>query len=55
MLLAPASVGQLNSIGRTAALDSVKRLVEEGILVKYGSGKATFYTKKEVDEWFASE
>lgn len=43
------------SIGRTAALDSMKRLVEEGVLIRQGSGRATFYIKKDVDEWLSSE
>lgn len=43
------------SIGRTAALDSIKRLVEEGELIKHGSGRSTFYLKKDVNEWLSSE
>ena len=43
------------SIGRTAALDSIKKLVEDGILVKQGNGRSTFYLKSEVDEWLSSK
>lgn len=39
------------SIGRTAVLDSLKRLVSEGIVIRHGAGKSTYYVRADADEW----
>ena len=33
------------TIGKTSVESSIKKLVEEGVLIKHGSGRATFYTR----------
>ena len=35
------------TVGRASAENALKKLVEENILVRHGSGRATFYTKSE--------
>lgn len=34
-----------NTIGKFSAKNAVKRLIEEGVLVKHGSGRAVYYTR----------
>lgn len=33
------------TLGKTSVENSLKQLVDEGILVKHGKGRATFYTR----------
>ena len=33
------------TLGKTSVESSIKKLVEEGVLIKHGSGRATFYTR----------
>ena len=35
------------TVGRASIENALKKLVEENILVRHGSGRATFYTKSE--------
>jgi predicted transcriptional regulator len=35
------------SLGRSAVLGALKKLTDEGIVAKYGSGRATFYVRKD--------
>ncbi len=37
-------------VGRTAILAAVKRLVEEGEIVKFGTGRSTYYVRKDTVE-----
>ena len=34
------------TLGKTSVESSIKKLVDEGVLVKYGKGRATYYTRK---------
>lgn len=34
------------TLGKTSVESSIKKLVDEGVLVKHGKGRATFYTRK---------
>lgn len=36
------------TIGKTSVESSIKKLVDNGVLVKHGSGRATFYTRSDV-------
>jgi Fic family protein len=42
------------SIGRTATLDSLKRLVDEGAITRHGSGRGTYYVRSDAEEWFSN-
>ena len=35
------------SVGRSSALASLKQLTEEGMILRYGSGRSTYYVKAE--------
>ena len=35
------------SIGKTSVENSLKKLVEEGTIIRHGTGKATFYTRND--------
>ena len=39
------------SISRASVLNSLKRLVDEKMIVRCGSGKGTYYIKADVNEW----
>lgn len=34
------------SVGKASVENSLKKLVEEGVVEKHGNGKATFYTRR---------
>ena len=38
-------VAHCPSIGRSSVLASLKKLTEEGLVVRYGSGRSTYYVK----------
>ena len=35
------------SVGKTSIENSLKKLVDEGVIVRHGTGKATFYTRND--------
>lgn len=35
------------SVGRTAILDAIKKLTEEGVITRFGKGKSTFYVRSD--------
>ena len=37
------------SIGKTSVESSIKQLVDQGVLVKHGSGRSTFYTRSDAE------
>ena len=38
-------VAHCPSIGRSSVLAALKKLVDEGIIIRYGSGRSTYYVK----------
>jgi biotin operon repressor len=38
-------IAKCPAIGRSAVLNSIKKLVDEGVLIKQGEGRSTFYIK----------
>lgn len=42
------------SIGRTAVLDSLKQLVTEGIIIRHGAGRNTYYVRADADAWLSN-
>lgn len=43
------------SIGRTAVLDSLKQLVDEGEIIRHGAGRSTYYVRADADEWLSKQ
>ena len=41
------------SIGRTAVLDSLKQLVNEGKIIRHGAGRSTYYVRADANEWLS--
>lgn len=39
-----------STIGKFSAKNAVKRLIEEGVLVKHGTGRAACYTKSDAEQ-----
>jgi len=39
------------SVGRSSIFSALKKLVEEGYIEKYGTGRSTFYVKHNVEQW----
>ena len=37
------------TIGKTSVESSIKMLVDRGVLVKHGSGRATYYTRGDAE------
>ena len=35
------------SVGKTSIENSLKKLVDEGVIIRHGTGKATFYTRND--------
>ena len=42
------------SIGRSSALTAFKRLTEEGLIIREGSGRSTFYVRAD-SKYFSSK
>ena len=40
------------SAGRSSVLNALKILIQEGLIVRHGSGKSVYYVKADADEWF---
>ena len=36
-----------NTIGKSSVENAIKKLIEEGVLVKHGSGRAVYYTRSD--------
>ena len=36
-----------NTIGKSSVENVIKKLIEEGVLVKHGSGRAVYYTRSD--------
>lgn len=40
---------QAPSIGKSSVENAIKKLIEEGVLVKHGSGRSVYYTRSDAE------
>ena len=39
----------ISTIGKSSVENAIKKLIEEGVLVKHGSGRAVYYTRSDAE------
>ncbi|WP_185752227.1 hypothetical protein [Eubacterium sp. AB3007] len=54
MIKTREAVAHCPSIGRSSALAAFKRLAEEGLIIREGSGRSTFYVRAD-SKYFSSK